>query len=277
VILTLQKHLQVSDHYSGLSFLETRDLGATWRGPVAPEELDWVKESEKVTLAVADVTPGWHARTGKLIAIGARVRYGTGGEQLEDRPRSNQTAYSVLDPATGAWSRWRLLELPDREEFNFARNACSQWIVKPDGGILLPIYHGRKDSEPFSVTVAACTFDGEKLSFASQGNTLKLDEDRGLCEPSLAAFGGRYYLTLRSDRRGYVTASDDGLRYDPSSPGPSTTAPSSGATTRSSTGSLARARSTSSTPERRGQRCHRAASGSPLHGADRSRQASRHP
>jgi hypothetical protein len=36
-----------------------------------------------------------------------------------------------------------------------------------------------------------------------------------LVEPSLTRFGGRYYLTLRNDRAGYVTASDDGLHWRP--------------------------------------------------------------
>jgi len=36
---------------------------------------------------------------------------------------------------------------------------------------------------------------------------------RGLCEPSLIAFRGRYFLTLRNDERGYVTVSEDGLQF----------------------------------------------------------------
>src|SRR5581483_9028738 len=103
VFMTLQKHLHASDHYSGLWVMRTDDLGATWAGPVAPPELDWQPESPRVDVAVADVTPGWHARTGKLLAVGAQVRYSKKGEQLEDRPRSNQTAYAVHDPRTGAW------------------------------------------------------------------------------------------------------------------------------------------------------------------------------
>ena len=42
---------------------------------------------------------------------------------------------------------------------------------------------------------------------------LRLDVARGLYEPSLVVFGGRYYLTLRNDERGYVSFSDDGLQF----------------------------------------------------------------
>ena len=86
------------------------DLGRA-RTPSA--ELDWVRE------------PGGsrrrgrrrHARvgtrrSGKVLAVGAQVRYSPKGEQLEDRPRSNQTAYAVFDPKSGRWTRWRRLEMP---------------------------------------------------------------------------------------------------------------------------------------------------------------------
>ena len=57
VVLTLQKHLQKSDYYSGLSLLETDDLGKSWTGPDPRPELDWVPDSGDVDIAVVDVTP----------------------------------------------------------------------------------------------------------------------------------------------------------------------------------------------------------------------------
>ena len=116
VLMTLQKHLNTSDHYSGLSVLRSDDLGRTWAGPDAVAELDWVREPGGVDVAVADVTPGWHPATGKVLAVGAQVRYSAKGEQLEDRPRSNQTAYAVFDPESGRWTRWRRLEMPPGDD-----------------------------------------------------------------------------------------------------------------------------------------------------------------
>ena len=217
-ILTLQKHLRVSDHYSGLYVMRSDDLGETWTGPEERPELAWVREPDGVDIAVADVTPGWHARTRRLIAIGAQVRYGGSGEKLEDRPRSHQTAYAVHDPKTGEWSRWKTLQVPAGEQFNFARCACAQWLVKADGTVLLPCYIGRNATEPYSVTVVQCTFDGKELAYLRHGDVLSLDVVRGLCEPSLAYFQARYYLTLRNDVKGYVTVGDDGLHYRPIQP-----------------------------------------------------------
>ena len=42
---------------------------------------------------------------------------------------------------------------------------------------------------------------------------LRHEVARGLYEPSLIAFSGRYYLTLRNDLRAYISVSDDGLHF----------------------------------------------------------------
>ncbi|MCF7786889.1 MAG: hypothetical protein K9N47_12250 [Prosthecobacter sp.] len=218
VVMTIQKHLMVSDYYSGLHFMTRKGVDAAWSDPVLPPELDWQKQPDGVTLSVADVTPGYHAPTGKVIAIGCRVRYSPKGRQLDDVKRSHQTVYAVYDPKTSRWTPWQVLELPADEQFNFARNACAQWLVKPDGTLLVPLYIGTSAKDRYSTTVAACRFDGEKLTFMNNGNVLRLDVARGLYEPSLIAFDGRYFLTLRNDMRGYVSVSDDGLQFSPQKP-----------------------------------------------------------
>lgn len=213
VVMTIQKHLKVSDYYSGLHFMRREGVDGAWRGPVLTPELDWQQQPDGVTISVADVTPGWHEQTGRLIAMGCRVRYSPKGRQLDDVKRAHQTVYAVFDPKTSKWTPWRVLELPPDDEFNFARNACAQWVVKPDGNLLVPLYIGRSAKDRYSTTVAECRFDGAKLTYQGNGNVLRLDVARGLYEPSLIAFRGRYYLTLRNDERGYVSVSDDGLHF----------------------------------------------------------------
>ena len=68
------------------------------------------------------------------------------------------------------------------------------------------------------MTVVRCAFDGRKLSYLKHGDELSLNVVRGLGEPSIIAFQGRYFLTIRNDVKGYVTASDDGLHYRPIQP-----------------------------------------------------------
>ena len=70
VLMTLQKHLRASDHYSGLYFMLTRDLGRRWSEPELRGELDWVRDGE-VNVAVADVTPLWAPVSRRVVAVGA--------------------------------------------------------------------------------------------------------------------------------------------------------------------------------------------------------------
>jgi hypothetical protein len=146
------------------------------------------------------------------------VRYSPAGRQLDDTQRPSQTAYAVHDPQQGTWSRWQTLQMPPDEKFNFARCGCSQWLVEPDGTLLVPIYYATSARVPASVTVVRCRFNGRKLTYLEHGTELSLDVVRGLCEPSIVFFGGRYFLTIRNDLKGYVTISDDGLHYRPIKP-----------------------------------------------------------
>ena len=218
VVMTIQKHLKVSDYYSGMWTMRTDDLGVSWSGPTEIPELGWVHKDNGIVVAVADVTPGWHAKTKRLLAIGCSVRYSPKGKQLSDTKRPSQTAYAVHDPQSGNWSKWQTLELPADEKFNFARNGCAQWMVESDGTVLVPIYFAKSAREPASVTVVHCRFDGEKLTYMAHGTELSLNVVRGLCEPSLVKFGDRYYMTIRNDVKGYVATSDDGLHFGPIKP-----------------------------------------------------------
>ena len=218
VIMTLQKHLKVSDYYSGLYVMRNDDLGKTWTGPEQRPELDWVHGSGGVVTAPADVTPGWHAPSGKLLVIGCCVRYNEQGRQIHDQPRSSQTVYAAFDPVANNWSAWKILRLPPDDKFELARSACAQWLVEDDDTLLLPIYFRGPGGGPFSATVLRCAFDGKELKYLGHGDELSLNIARGLCEPSIVRFQGRYFLTLRNDVRGYVTVGDDGLHYAPIRP-----------------------------------------------------------
>jgi hypothetical protein len=220
VVMLLQRHLIASDHYSGLSAMRTDDLGATWSPPTLRPELDWRPGGPGVDVGPADMTPGWLRRSRRVLAVGALVRYNRAGEQLDDTLRAHQTAYTLFDPDAGgeAWTPLRLLEMPGDERFHYARSACAQWVERTDGSLLLPFYHGANSTDPFRVSVVEAALEGDTLRYRRAGNELALpgtpaEVVRGLVEPSLARFRGRYYLTLRNDRRGYVTTSRDGLRW----------------------------------------------------------------
>lgn len=216
VIMTIQKHLVVSDYYSGLYFMRSDNLGETWSQPIEVPELAWQYESDGTTVSVADVTPAWHTQSGKLIAIGIKVRYSKEGKQIFEKPRSHDAAYTVFDPATNSWTPWKMIEnIPDpNSKFYLVNPGCVQWLVKPNGNILLPVYFSGPGTEKSSVTVLECSFDGSTLSYLQHGDELALDVGRGLGEPSLVEYKNTYFLTIRNDLKAYVSSSKNGLNWD---------------------------------------------------------------
>lgn len=212
VVLTMQKLLLTgSDVFFALNEMRTDDLGKTWRGPTEhTETLGRREEPDGVIVGACDFWPKWHAKSGKLLGIGHTVRY-TDNKVMHVRRR--ETAYSVYNPQKRTWTAWDTIALPDTKKFYNAGAGCVQRLDLPNGDILLPIYFIGEGEKFEKVTVLRCRFDGSKLTFVEQGNVLALDTDRGLAEPSLTRFRGRYYLTLRHDKAGYVSTSDNGLHF----------------------------------------------------------------
>ncbi len=213
VVLTMQKLLLTgSDVFYALNEMRTDDLGKTWTGPVEHgQTLGRRQEARGTIVAACDFWPKWHAKTGKLLGIGQTVRYRNDkGPEKGNR----ETCYSVYDEQKHTWTPWTVLEMPNAEKFYNAGAGSVQRVDLPNGDILLPIYFQGRQEKFCRVSVLRCTFDGLRLRFVEQGNELSEDTDRGLAEPSLTRFGGRFYLTLRHDKAGYVSTSQDGLHFD---------------------------------------------------------------
>ncbi|HEY0983778.1 HEAT repeat domain-containing protein [Schlesneria sp.] len=216
VVMTIQKHLSANDHYSGLYYLRTDDLGHTWTGPTEIPELAWQAGDNGETIAVCDVTPGWLTHHRKVLAIGVKLRYSRQGDQLLDKPRSHECAYAVFDPVTNRWSPWKMLALPQTEEkFFLVAPGCVQWLEQADGSLLVPIYYRDAKGTQYATTVLHCSFDGSEMRYVKHGDELALSEGRGFYEPSLTRYQDRLFLTIRNDTHAYVTASRDGLHFDP--------------------------------------------------------------
>ena len=221
VILTAQPTLRSgSDVFYALSEWRTADLGETWEGPLAHmDALGRRQEAGGMAVAICDMTPSWHAATGKLLSTGHTVRYRDDEGPLVRRRR--ETAYSVYEPAARAWTRWATMSMPERPDFLSAGAGSTQRFDLEDGTILLPIYFKQMSDDWHAcstATVVRCAFDGSALRYLEHGTELTVPEPRGLAEPSLTRFRDRFYLTLRNDLRGYVAASSDGLHFEAPQP-----------------------------------------------------------
>lgn len=205
-----------SDVFKAVHGLQTSDLGATWSEPTAQaglavrqETIDGVERP----VALSDFWPGWHASSGKLLGTGHTVVYTPDWKVRHPRPR--HTAWSVYDPASDSWTKWKKMAMPDDDRFHNAGAGCTQRFDLEDGTILLPIYF-KPEGTSSQVTVARCSFDGSTLTYLDHGNALSVDDStRGLHEPSLTRFQDEFFLTIRNDKRGFVTRSKDGLHYEP--------------------------------------------------------------
>lgn len=213
VVLTMQKwNVKRSDVFYPIASLVSSDLGATWSpivehtGPLGRRPL-----GEKVEEGICDFTPKWHARTGRLLGTGHTVIYSE-DRLVATRPRF--AVWSVYEPKSGAWSRWEKLVLPAEPRFANGGAGSTQRVDLENGDILLPIYAKEMAAKAYFSTVVRCRFDGASLTYVEHGTEHTVDVDRGLYEPSLTRFAGKFYLTMRNDRAAYVARSDDGLRFD---------------------------------------------------------------
>lgn len=213
---TLQ--LEGSDVFKAMFALHTDDLGKTWTQPREQQPLATrtiTLNGEQRPVAVSDFWPTWHAASNTLLGTGHTVVYTP--DWKVTRPRPRHTAYSTYDPKAEAWTAWQTLDMPG-DKFYDAGAGCAQRVDLEDGTILLPIYFHPPEKNSH-VTVARCSFDGKTLKFLEQGNELHIDDKtRGLHEPSLARFAGKFFLTLRNDKLGFVAQSNDGLNFEPMRP-----------------------------------------------------------
>jgi hypothetical protein len=216
VVMTMNTmDLAGSDVFKALYSLKTDDLGETWTEAAAQPAMAPREETiagQKVPVAVSDYWPRWHAASNSLLGTGHSVVYTPTWEIEDDRPR--HTTYATYDTQQDRWNSWQKLVMPPGDKFTNAGAGCTQRYDEADGTILLPFYY--KSNPHARVAVMRCAFDGRELRYLEHGNELAVnDKSRGLHEPSLTRFGDTYYLTIRHDKRGYVTTSRDGLHFDP--------------------------------------------------------------
>jgi len=205
-----------SDVFKGMYGLHTSDLGRSW-SPVEKQEMMSPRyetiDGIRRPVAASDFWPEYHRKSKELLGIGHTVVYTPDWKVAHPRPR--HTSYSTYDPATQQWRKWAKLEMPDSEKFYNAGAGSVQRYDLENGEIFLPIYFSPSESSS-QVTVLRCSFDGESLEYLEHGNELSIKDDtRGLHEPSMTKFEGKYFLTIRNDKTSLVTQSGDGLHYEP--------------------------------------------------------------
>ncbi len=211
-LMTLQS-IGGSDYFGPVHWTSSTDLGETWSEPAPIPALgrEPVTGHDGLLAGVCDVVPEFHPPTGTVLALGHVVFYRgprfSPGEQLARYP-----VYAVRG-ADGVWGERQILAWDDPRGGSIYSNGCGQRVVLPDGDIAMSLTFGPGATNRM-VAGVRCAFDGRQLRIVEVGPALENRAGRGLLEPSVTYWQGRFYLTIRAeDGHGYVAVSDDGLNY----------------------------------------------------------------
>lgn len=210
VFMTLQT-IAGSDYFGPVHSMTSLDLGKTWTDPQPVPPLGRVKQGNgPAEEGVCDVVPEWHPPTKSVLAFGHNVFY-SGPKFSADQP-PRWPIYAVW--RDGKWGPRRKLEWTDPRGAYIYSNNCGQRVVLPNGDIQMSFTFGATKGEARAVAGVICAFDGETLTVKQVGEPIFNPKGRGLLEPSVTQFQGRFFLTIRAeDSRGYVCVGDDGLKW----------------------------------------------------------------
>jgi hypothetical protein len=208
---------KVSHDFHDIYQSVSRDGGKTWSEPTIIPSLKRARQDDGFEVAPGDLWPTWHAKSWLVIATGKTFNFEGGKREIFTREK---VSYAVMNPKSGRWGPVKFLTMPDKDHSGMAIVAANagnnQRVDLPNGDILLPVRYQRgADRRNYTSVVVRCGFDGETLTYKEHGSELNIPQDRGLYEPSLTVFEGRYYLTLRSDHSAFVTRGKDGINFEP--------------------------------------------------------------
>jgi len=214
VLMTLQT-IAGSDYYGPVHWSLSHDFGKTWSEPKPIDGLGREPvpgRDDGLQAAVCDVVPQYHAASQSVLALGHVVFY-KGDYFAKDEQLPRYPVYVTRSKA-GVWSERKKLEWDDPRGSHIYTNNCGQRVNLADGTVQMAFTFG-PEHENRMVLGAQSTFDGEQLKVREVGPPLRNPVKRGLLEPSVTEFGGRYWMTLRAeDDKGYFSSSYDGLRWE---------------------------------------------------------------
>lgn len=214
-LMTLQE-IGGSDYFGQVHWTVSKDAGETWSKPqpiTAFGRQPVSGRSDNLKAAVCDVTPQYHPATKSVIALGHVVFYK--GEYFARKEQLARYPVYAIRHADGSWSSRKILKWDDPRGAFIYTNNCGQRVVMPDGRVQMSFTFGPKPEHRMVAGVTA-EYDGTELTIKQVGPPLKHAHGRGLLEPSVTRFAGKFWITIRAeDGRGYLSVSDDGLNWEP--------------------------------------------------------------
>ncbi|MBN1352085.1 exo-alpha-sialidase [candidate division KSB1 bacterium] len=215
ILMTCQK-ITGSDVFHEVHWSVTKDKGKSWIDPEPIASLGRQNHPDGIAEGTCDVVPEYHQPTDTVLAIGHNVYY---QNNVLIRAHSGRFPVYVVRDAEGRWSERKKLVWDHPETSGIYTCGCAQRIHLDDGKLILSLSFGPAERPDRGVCTVLCEFDGAQLRIIDSGNVLRLSVNRGLLEPSLTRYDGRFYMTIRAeDGHGYVSTSENGLQWQAQRP-----------------------------------------------------------
>jgi hypothetical protein len=201
-----------SDVYGPVHESLSKDLGRTWSAPAPIPGFGRRLHGDGIQEGFCDTVPEPHPQTGTVLAMAQNVYY---RDEKLTRPNEQRYPVYIVRRPSGAWGPLRKLEWNHPEASGLYMSNCAQRATLAGGDVIVPmscVPMGRADR---AVCTTLCSFDGEELRVKAHGNFLRLSAGRGLLEPSVVHYGGRFLMTIRAEnQQGFVVASQDGMEWE---------------------------------------------------------------
>ena len=213
-ILTYQRLLLTgSDVFYGQFISRSGDGGRTWS---EPKEIGLFADTREGDFRVARyANPHFNRKHRYWFALGVAQLFKNDREPhqvaVDGKPYCRPILVTV-DAVKGEFTACRDLDFPFAYEHAMP---FGQIVELEDGEMLIPFYFRPCGAGHRGRCVVVCyRLESGRLVVVKAGEPIVAEGlKRGVCEPSIVRYGGRFFMTLRSDEYGMFATSDDGLRW----------------------------------------------------------------
>jgi len=205
-----------SDVFYGQYMYKSEDNGKTWVKMAPSKSLDdRIEDGCRVRYGAVPHYSRFHKRWYAICSNTKYINDKSPFQQMVDGKPWRSAYFSEIDICNGEILTPKEIPFP----FEYAGLTLFGEPVEMDNGdVLMTFYYvtPEQTSKQYKAVSVRYRFSQDGLEVVEAGIPLECPElNRGLCEPSIIRFQGKYYMTIRSDERGMFAVSDDGLHFGP--------------------------------------------------------------